>query len=240
MIHNSKCNIPRVLFDIRPVDETEQVDFEKINGVRPVVDLVSNNKELGIRNYGIKDNLENQKTAFEADLGNNGAEFPLSRRMDVSRPSRTIAYERVGSTGSRVYTNPQSVASRLKLRQDSSATLSRIHNNNFSLEHQEILKKGKNLDFDKVFASSPKQSLPGVVIVDIKKQNSAAQLEKYLNSKLNIERELKAVGAKVEKFNFGAKPRVRPICGIMSNELGIMGRGYENLDHNSKFLIPNS
>jgi len=44
-------------------------------------------------------------------------------------------------------------------------------------------------------------------------------LEKYLNLKLNIGRELKMIGAKVEKGSFNAKPRYRPIFAKQKSEL---------------------
>ena len=74
----------------------------------------------------------------------------------------------------------------------------------------------------------------------IKKQNPAKLLEKYLNSKLSIKKELTAIGAKVEKGGAGGKPRIRPIFAnrkleIMNNELGIT-----NQDHNSLFKIQDS
>jgi len=62
-----------------------------------------------------------QKTTNLVALDNDGAEFPLSRHMNVSRPSHAIAHGRLGSRAG-VYIQPQSFALRFKMGQDSSAT----------------------------------------------------------------------------------------------------------------------
>ena len=51
-----------------------------------------------------------------------GAEFPLSRRMDVSRPSNDMAHWEACLDPTGVYIKPALFASKLKGEQDSSAT----------------------------------------------------------------------------------------------------------------------
>ena len=72
-----------------------------------------------------------------------------------------------------------------------------------------------------------------------KNQNSTKLLEKYINSKLNIRRELKAIGAKVEKGGIDARPRIRPIPNsIKYKVVSIKNQKSEMPD--TGYLIPNT
>ena len=67
--------------------------------------------------------FKTKKSCVNRTLDKEGAEFPLSRRMDVSAVSHDIAHEKACVIPPRVYIKPhEPLASKLKAGQDSSAT----------------------------------------------------------------------------------------------------------------------
>jgi len=67
--------------------------------------------------------MKTKKPRANGTLGNEGAEFPVSRRMDVSAVSHDIAHGEACLIPPRVYIKPhEPFASKLKAGQDSFAT----------------------------------------------------------------------------------------------------------------------
>ena len=80
----------------------------------------------------IQNTKKQTKNRISAVMGKDDTEFPLSRHMDVSRPSHDIAHEEACFNPTGVYIKPQEpFALKLKAGQDSSATSLQIDYNNF-------------------------------------------------------------------------------------------------------------
>src|SRR3989344_4807785 len=190
-VSDKKPNILKALFDIKPVDDSGRVDVAKIGRVQPVV------------------NLGNQKPAEKAGNGESIS--------GTQSPNLTLNY---------------SIANRSKM--------SNGNVDNFSIPwtHGESNPEDSSVKFELVARSGPtvkssyqrqtKKQNPEVEVSDALRQDKpklhfgaspAKLLEKYINSKLSIKKELTAVGARVEKGSPDAKPRYRPIFVRQKSEL---------------------
>ncbi len=119
-----------------------------------------------------KQSQENQKTTPNNEMAfrdSKDAEFPLSRRIDVSRPFRAIDRGLLGSQTS-VYIQPQSFALRLKLGQDSSATSLQ----DYCIAEQELLSTKNPTKNSEAFEDFTLQGISrfGTDIMSIAKQKS--------------------------------------------------------------------
>lgn len=125
---------------------------------------------------------ENKKSAFVADsLDNESAEFPLSRRMNVSRPSRALAHGQAWLSDRTSTLEPQSFARGLKLEQDSSATSLQ----DYCIAEQELLSTKNPTKNSEAFEDFTLQGISrfGTDIMSIAKQKSLSSPTIGENSK---------------------------------------------------------
>ena len=213
------------MYDVRPVDDSGRVDVGKIYRVQPVVNLAPAKKTndekfffgtwdeaIGARDLALVDgkrSVKNQKTAEIAAFG-----------------------ESISGTQSSNLTLNYSIANRSKM--------SNGNVDNFSIPwtHGESNPEDSSVKFELVARSGPtvkssyqrqtKKQNPEVEVSDALRQDKpklhfgaspAKLLEKYINSKLSIKKELTAVGARVEKGSPDAKPRYQPIFVRHKSEL---------------------
>ncbi|MBI2674767.1 MAG: DUF4012 domain-containing protein [Candidatus Yanofskybacteria bacterium] len=209
-------NILKSLFDIKPVDKTGRVNVAKIYRVQPVVNLVSGNKELGIRDYGVSKGLGNKKNTKKA-------------------PTDAASNKLVNSVGAAYSTV-------VRARQPSLSIAERINKSNTyvdisdSVDGTEFAPVGSWLTNPNRYYTPPtvKQSYQEKLI-------SQDELEKYLNSRINVKRELKAVGAvtSVKSQMQNAKPRIRPIQNSIKYKVLSIKEG-ETKTSDTGYLIPNT
>ena len=219
-VFSENQNILKFLFDIKPVDKTGRVDVGKITRVMPVVDLGNPSMRLRV----------NQKPAKN-----------LNKKAPTDATS-SILMNSVGAAYSTEFPGCHliGILSQPKLKSSESV-------DNQKPRFGEVVGSVDGTGFAPVgslVATQDRHYTPPTVKLSYqrptRKENPSRLLEKYLNSKLSIKKELTAIGAKVEMGGADAKPRYRQIFvrqkfGIMNNELGIT-----NQDHNSLFKIQDS
>src|SRR3989344_4930859 len=191
----TKNNILRALFDIKPVDETGRVDVGKIEKVQPVVNLVPILSRQGwIQNRGSSISQSNLSDLSEIGTNKETPEKGVSSR---SFKTRSIIGKTVLTAGLSPLYSRTSHLSTIGTVDKSEAPVDPtglapvtpavktgylLHNTTGPLPglgkdyHRQIKKQSSELTTSQV-----------VPTCDVK-----AQLEKYLNSKLNIRRELGA------------------------------------------------
>ncbi|MBI4158450.1 MAG: DUF4012 domain-containing protein [Candidatus Yanofskybacteria bacterium] len=179
-------NVLKVLFDIKPVDKMGRVDIARIYNVQPVV------------------NLGNQKPAKNAGFGGHtrirgSGSSTINSTSQTKNPTNREALSGINLVRfglSPVDYNHTPPVFKVKS----------VVDNHYSVEVRGIEPPGH-----RVTIRYPRQTTPTVLSAYQEKLVSQDELEKLLNSKINIKKELKSVGARVEKSSPDAKPRYRPI-----------------------------
>ena len=190
---NKKRNITEAMYDVRPVDDSGRVDVGKIYRVQPVVNL-GNQKPAN--KAGVWNNDESQSGTQKPNLD---SKLSIPARHNKSIDNVDNSFFR-GPKGNRT---PETQLSRLGSPQAGPTVKSsyqrQTKKQNPEVEVSDVLRQDKPKLH---FGASP-----------------AKLLEKYINSKLSIKKELTAVGARVEKGNPDAKPRYRQIFVRQKSEL---------------------
>lgn len=188
VVRQPVSKILRALFDIKPVDDSGQIDLQKIYRVRPIVNLapvkiepskpanqiddkfffgtwdVSGIKNFGTVNYKQARNQKPSKNISKRDLAN-----------AVSKKTVKTSSQSCGERAEPFYT---------------------------------------------------------------KKQSPLSELEKYLNTDLNVRNEIKIIGGKTEVKNKPGKPRYRVIQNAKYEVSGI--KKEEIQIPNTEYIIPNT
>ena len=188
----SEHNILKALFDIKPVDDSGKVDVAKIYRVQPVVNLA----------------LINQKPAEKADFG-----LKLASRVSSGIGSNlSIANEKGESRAGVDKSSFEPVSGFAPLISGLPMPKPRYATGSRKLYQKR--NKNQNSALARNFegpAWEGKTSVPSTRQQKNADGSILTELEGYLNSSINIRKELKAIGAKVEKGSPDARPRIRPI-----------------------------
>ena len=216
----SEHNILKALFDIKPVDDSGKVDVAKIYRVQPVVNLA----------------LINQKPAEKADFG-----LKLASRVSSGIGSNlSIANEKGESRAGVDKSSFEPVSGFAPLISGLPMPKPRYATGSRKLYQKR--NKNQNSALARNFegpAWEGKTSVPSTRQQKNADGSILTELEGYLNSSINIRKELKAIGAKVEKGSPDARPRIRPIPNsIKYKVLSIKEQKIETL--NTEYVIPNT
>jgi len=260
-------NILKSLFDIKPVDKTGRVDVEKIYNIQPVVNLGNPSMRLRVNQKPAKNLNKKALTDAASNMLVNSvgaacsAEFPgCHLNSSLSQPklksSESVDNQKprfgevVGSVDGTGFGHNSDLSSAKSGRDPASrrspptvAHHDMLRHANFSRKQSSLLASSdeRNLRPSALWVATQDRHYtpPTVKLSYQKKTNPQEELEKYLNSRINIRRELKAIGAKVEKSGTGGKPRIRPISNSIKYEvLSIKEKGTEMPD--TGYLIPNT
>jgi len=196
-------NVLKVLFDIKPLDNSGRVDVSKIYRVQPVVDL--GNPSMRLPRHGSAQVRVNQKLAKltkNPALGGVLADSSIVLETGLGI-NTSLSDPRIKSSINVDKSFVEPVKGFAPLKYGLPSPISRYATGS-----------------RKFYQKQNKNQNPEVEILDASSKNKpkshfgaspAKLLEKYLNSKLSIKKELKAIGAKVEKNNIDARPRYRQI-----------------------------
>src|SRR3989338_3598117 len=181
------------MYDVRPVDDSGRVDVGKIYRVQPVVNL-GNQKPAN--KAGVWNNDESQSGTQKPNLD---SKLSIPARHNKSIDNVDNSFFR-GPKGNRT---PETQLSRLGSPQAGPTVKSSYQ--------RQTKKQNPEVEVSDVWRQDkPKLHLGA---------SPAKLLEKYINSKLSIKKELTAVGARVEKGNPDAKPRYSQIFVRQKSEL---------------------
>ena len=238
MTDNFKNNILKTLFDIKPVDKTGRVDVGKIYSVRPVVNLATKKAPTDATSYKLVNSVGAARSVSSPVshpvYSLSQPTLKSSEKVDNQKPYFGEVVGSVDGTGLGHNSDLSSAKSgRDPALRRSSPTVAHdmLRHANFPHKQSSLLASSdeRNLCPSALrVATQDQHYTPSMVRssyqLSRKKQNHELAtsnvrgtfdvktlLEKYLNSKLNIGRELKAIGAKVEKGGPDAKLRYRPI-----------------------------
>ncbi len=201
-------NVQKALFDIKPVDEMGRIDVARIYNVQPVVVLRNQKSEVRSQGsdklffgtwdeaMGVKDlaliNSQKAKKKAPTDAISNKLMNSVGAARSAGSPARHLKYS-LSWPKLKSRENVDNQKPRFDRAFDS------VEDRGFAPLDSQVTNRGRH------YAS------PTVVLAYQEKLISQDELEKYLNSRISIKKELTAIGARVEKSDPEIKPRYRPI-----------------------------
>ena len=208
--------ILNALFDIKPVDETGQVDVRKIEAVSAWLNL--SKQRASLRNAKMPFvKPKNQKPA-EADFGLKLAQrvsSGIDSDLSVAKKETPTKGASSGSLKTRSLCSKTALTPGLSTSYSNDLFVSRtnVDNPDAPVDPTGLAPVTPDVKAGYLLhnTTGPFPGLEKNYHEQTKKQNQIAELESYLNSNLNVRRELKSVGGKTILRKKMGKPRYRPI-----------------------------